>query len=200
MTIRAKTFAIVALGAVCAVQAQAADLGGGTPYVTSNWAGLYAGGTLGYTEVNENVTVTSSLIPGARISLNGSGSQFGLGALVGYNWQHGNQVYGVESDIDLSTGFDYFGTVRGRYGMLAGNWLIYGTGGLAFASSNTSFTGYVIGAGAETKINNHIVAGFEGLYYGLLDETISNGWVTEKVSVDAFTLRGRVTYRFDGLN
>ena len=37
MKIRASVFAGIALGAVCAVQAQAADLGGGSYAVVNNW-------------------------------------------------------------------------------------------------------------------------------------------------------------------
>ena len=62
MKTRASVIAGIALGAVCAVQAQAADLGGGGSYaVVNNWAGAYAGGTLGVMDVNATV---SENIPG----------------------------------------------------------------------------------------------------------------------------------------
>jgi outer membrane immunogenic protein len=202
-------FAGIALSAVCAAQAQAADLGGGIPYaVVNNWAGPYAGGTLGF--VDANATVSVSPTPFGPLSVSGSGSQFGIGLIAGYNWQRGNQVFGIETDIDLPSGFDYFGTLRGRYGIVSGNWLYYGTAGLSFTSaggssgyynySGFSGVGYVVGAGAETKINSHLAAGFEGLYYGFMDDSQNVMGYTIKTSVDAFAVRGRITYQFDGFN
>jgi outer membrane immunogenic protein len=203
MKLRSVCLAGIALGASCAVQAQAADFS--TPYVVANnWAGPYVGGTLGFTDARATVSVSGPL----PISVTGTGSQVGLGFLAGYNWQHGNTVYGIEADADLSSGFDYFGTLRGRYGVLYGNWLVYGTAGLSFASSGTynglgwsygyDNVGYVVGGGAEAKINNHIGWGIEGLYYGLMEDSQTIFGTTVKTSVDAFTVRARLTYRFDG--
>ena len=169
MKIKASVFAGIALGAVCAVQAQAADLGGGSYAVVNNWAGPYVGGTLGF--VDANATVSVSPTPFGTMSVSGSGSQLGIGLIAGYNWQNGNQVFGLETDIDLPSGFDYFGTVRGRYGVVNGNWLYYGTAGLSFTSATGSGyagyngfsgVGYVVGAGAETKINQPAFRRFRG--------------------------------------
>lgn len=210
MKMRASVFAGIALGAVCAVQAQAADLGGGLPYaVANNWAGAYVGGTLGF--IDATSTVSENIPYWGNVSLSGSGSQFGIGILAGYNWQSGNQVYGIEADIALPTGYDYFGTLRGRYGIINGNWLVYGTAGLSFAGASSSanwggynYSGYsnvgwVAGVGAETKINRNLTGGVEALYYGLLDDTQNVMGYTIKTSVDAFAVRGRVTYRIDGI-
>ncbi len=203
MKFRASILAGAALGAACAMQAQAADLGD-VPYaVVNNWAGPYVGGTLGFIDANATVSV-------AGFSVSGSGSQFGIGLLAGYNWQHGNQVFGIETDIDLPSGFDYIGTLRGRYGIVNGNWLLYGTAGLSFAGSGSSSgpgwsysysnVGYVVGAGAETKINSHFTAGFEALYYGFADQSQNIwGW-NVTTSVDAFAVRGRVTYKIGDMN
>ena len=201
---RASIFAFIALGAVCAAQAQAADLGG-TPYaVVNNWAGPYVGGTLGFVDANATVSINGGGFP---MSVSGSGSQFGIGLIAGYNWQSGNQVFGLETDIDLPSGFDYFGTLRGRYGVLNGNWLYYGTAGLSFTSasgsgyagySGFSGLGYIVGAGAETKINSRVTAGFEALYYGFMDNSQSFGGATINTSVDAFAVRGRITYQIGG--
>ena len=69
------------------------------------------------------------------------------GAHAGYNWQAGNIVFGLETDIETTglhgTGFgslgyghrtnaDWLGSLRGRLGYAAGNTLFYGTGGLAY--------------------------------------------------------------------
>ena len=206
MKIRASVFAGIALGAVCAVQAQAADLGGGSYAVVNNWAGPYVGGTLGFVDATSTFSVSPT--PIGPISLSGSGSQFGIGLIAGYNWQNGNQVFGLETDIDLPSGFDYFGTLRGRYGVVNGNWLYYGTAGLSFTSaggssgyynySGFSGIGYIVGAGAETKINSRLAAGFEALYYGFMDDTQNFMGSTITTSVDAFAVRGRITYQIGG--
>jgi opacity protein-like surface antigen len=94
---------------------------------------------------------------------------------------------------------------------VSGNWLYYGTAGLSFASSGSSSwygynyngysnVGYVVGAGAETKINSRLGAGLEALYYGLMDDTQTIMGYTVKTSVDAFAVRARVTYQIDSLN
>ena len=91
-----------------------------------------------------------------------------VGAQAGYNWQlSGNTIAGLETDIQYAhvsgseshvtyddasifgTSFplivnarrtlDWFGTIRGRLGFLATpNWLIYGTGGLAYGGTTAS--------------------------------------------------------------
>lgn len=76
------------------------------------------------------------------------------GAQVGYNWQLGSFVTGVESDLSggpqsamnttlpiaatttavTNTNMNWFGTVRGRLGWAIGPVLLYGTGGLAYGN------------------------------------------------------------------
>jgi outer membrane immunogenic protein len=142
--------------------------------LASTWVGPYLGGTLGYEwgTVNNNPTRPS-------------GVEGGLEA--GFNWQHGNFVYGGEADINLSGAEDtfapwqfsnpWFGTVRGRGGVAIGNVLIYGTAGLAYGSltattpgnlseTHTSF-GWVAGAGAEVGFAPHWSAKAEWLYLDL---------------------------------
>jgi outer membrane immunogenic protein len=87
------------------------------------------------------------------------------GGQIGYNWQLPTQwVIGLETDLQgsgikgadsqtrsppffdsTSTGvtksIDWFGTVRGRVGFLVTpQWLLYGTGGLAYGETKSSFT------------------------------------------------------------
>jgi opacity protein-like surface antigen len=68
------------------------------------------------------------------------------GDQIGYNWQRDRFIFGVEGDLQASdinasndvafgnatTDIDWFSTVRGRVGIAAGPWLLYGTGGVAF--------------------------------------------------------------------
>jgi outer membrane immunogenic protein len=87
------------------------------------------------------------------------------GGQIGYNWQLPSQwLIGLEADLQgsgikgsasqtlspalfdmTSTGvtksIDWFGTVRGRVGFLVTpQWLLYGTGGLAYGETKSSFT------------------------------------------------------------
>ena len=76
---------------------------------------------------------------------------------LGYNWQNGQLVYGIETDIQLSGADDtrwvdkihqpWFGTLRGRGGFTFNNVLIYGTVGLAYGG----LRGEVIGGATESK-------------------------------------------------
>ena len=123
-------------------------------------------------------------------------SGFMGGGQIGYNLQIGRFVSGVEADFDYtglrntrSTGTfglpacgapceitqyystDWLATFRGRLGLTTGDWLFYGTGGLALArvrysdtfnlpgavsagSYNGVRTGWVLGAGAEWALNS----------------------------------------------
>jgi outer membrane immunogenic protein len=114
------------------------------------------------------------------------------GGQIGYNWQLPSQwLVGLETDLQgsgikgsasqtlsppfvsmTSTGvtksIDWFGTVRGRIGFLVTpQWLLYGTGGLAYGETKSSFTttdltfGCMPGAGAcATGASSGVRAGW----------------------------------------
>jgi outer membrane immunogenic protein len=81
------------------------------------------------------------------------------GVQIGYNFQSGNFVYGLEADFGLSTakktqttftggynwstdtGIDAFGTARLRLGYAFDRAMVYGTGGLAYAKVRDSLQG-----------------------------------------------------------
>jgi outer membrane immunogenic protein len=149
-----------------------------TPYVQS-WTGFYIGVNGGYAWSNhsDKFALASSAFPG--IDPQGG---FG-GGQIGYNWQSGNFVFGVEADIQGSgiedeardsagnvfkSRLDYFGTVRGRLGYAFGPSLLYATGGFAYGGITndaiahkgpTPFEfsgtaiGHAIGGGYEYKFN-----------------------------------------------
>lgn len=102
-----------------------------------------------------------------------SGVAFAGGGQVGYNWQTGPLVLGLETDINyrgasnnsnggffnssLNTGSGYFGTARARVGYAIDRLLIYGTGGLAYGA--VKFPGSAFGVGpagamALTRLDN----------------------------------------------
>jgi len=75
------------------------------------------------------------------------------GGFLGYNWQSGNAVFGIEAGLN-GTGFDghtdclnvadckreleYYGTVTGRLGYAVNNFMFYGFGGIAWGDVETN--------------------------------------------------------------
>ena len=133
-----------------------------------SWAGFYLGGYIGGTWGDPNVltsdsltfvTNTSTTAGGVSPAVSSKGT-FG-GFQLGYNWQSGPLVYGLETDLSVirlqsttiappililgngqrfsninasgTASIDWFGTVRGRLGYAWNGVLVYGTGGLAYA-------------------------------------------------------------------
>jgi len=130
------------------------------------WTGFYVGGNIGWGWGKDQDVVVRETIGGAPFI---SGTWPGVGTFgnlgmdgvfgggqVGYNWQTGIWVLGIEADIQASdingsagatlpyisgantisittTGkLDWFGTVRARAGITWDRALIYATGGVAF--------------------------------------------------------------------
>jgi outer membrane immunogenic protein len=89
------------------------------------------------------------------------------GLYTGYNYQIGNAVLGVETDIEganLNGGFldtvvggagttqlDWQGSLRGRLGFAADRVMVYGTGGLAYADISHTYTNLVTGVAETTS-------------------------------------------------
>ncbi|MBV8700784.1 MAG: carbohydrate porin [Bradyrhizobium sp.] len=132
--------------------AGAADLPVKAPAMRAifDWTGFYVGAHAGYGRGTSNAVLidpTMTAGPGVASGLIG-------GVQAGYNHRFQSGVLlGVEGDITfpsyfisnsivsllasprstVTEGLDYVGTVRGRVGYTAGSWLVYATGGLAFA-------------------------------------------------------------------
>jgi len=141
------------------------------------WTGFYAGLQGGYGWGSSSGTQTIGGGPAPEVPYSISPRGFIGGAHAGYNHQLNNVVLGIEGDIEaahidgMSTvdGFgatrffnvtaDTLASVRGRVGWTANNWLVYGTGGVAFGHVTTPplsqldgwRTGWTAGAGAERK-------------------------------------------------
>ncbi len=204
MRLALSTVALVA----CTSLASAADLGGPYGYDGSikdgpyaapayNWSGLYFGGHTGLatgewdgrTQGGNDAQPTSGGYLDPHKTLDGDG--WLGGAQVGYNWQHGSLVFGVEADIswtdldghwdgvtddDGSTsewdkGYDisleYFGTARIRVGYAGGRFMPYITGGFAWAKTS----GDISSAYYNQNGTNYV-----GTSYASVDET-HTGWV-----------------------
>jgi outer membrane immunogenic protein len=133
------------------------------PYVGVNWSGLYVGINGGGAW---NETHSSDLVDPA--------GGFG-GGQIGYNFQRGNIVFGIEADFQGAgisdkdafgdkSNLNWFGTARGRLGYAFGSALLYGTGGFAYGnvkntvtgpggfSASETQTGWVAGGGLEYKL------------------------------------------------
>jgi outer membrane immunogenic protein len=126
-------------------------------YVPPNtWAGFYVGINGGYAWNASGNTVSyndggAGFIGGADQSTRSQPSGGFGGGQIGYNFQSGSLVYGLETDFqggDINSRVagatangnpfnerervDWFGTVRGRIGYAFGSTLFYGTGGFAY--------------------------------------------------------------------
>jgi outer membrane immunogenic protein len=121
---------------------------------TYSWAGFYAGinGGYGWTGDNGSIGYGGGIFDGDSSGRAQPQGGFG-GGQIGYNFQSGSIVYGVETDFQgsgisdrvtgttaLGNGFtsresiDWFGTVRARLGYSFGRVLVYGTGGFAYGN------------------------------------------------------------------
>src|SRR5512137_1484801 len=128
------------------------------------WSGFYAGVNAGYGDVFD--------APGG---LDISGGL--LGFHLGYNYQIGSAVLGVEGDYmgswmeDGPFAVDDIASIRARAGYTFGNTLLYGTLGYAWADASSlgsdSFDGLVLGAGLDYKFSQNWSARVEGLQYWL---------------------------------
>src|SRR5262245_42890924 len=164
ITLGVGAFALAAM----TLPAAAADLGArpiakapvAAPVAVYNWSGFYIGGHVGglwsdkdWTEVT-NPAVTRNL---------GSNevSGFLAGGQIGFNWQVGAWVFGIEGQaswtdassdhacrtsvfsgtlVTCSTDINWVGTVAGRIGYAFNNVLLYAKGGAAFADEDFTMT------------------------------------------------------------
>jgi outer membrane immunogenic protein len=120
------------------------------------WRGFYLGAHLGGTWGSSEATDA-----GGTTTLNDSWSASPSGVVaggtLGYNWQLGPMIYGIEGDLgylglagsggyyvpfgyDASTTTDtgFYLTMRGRLGVLVNGWMLYFTGGYLGADTTVS--------------------------------------------------------------
>jgi outer membrane immunogenic protein len=213
------------------------DWGNSDPTTTVAHIGDYLG-TCG--------TVCSDTVNAAgRQRLNTNGFTGGIHG--GYNWQFNNIVVGIEADFEYfrsagstsvtlvafgtysetihsSVSTDWLFTLRPRLGLAVGNWLLYGTGGLAvtklkanwgYSDSNTAGgrenasasetkTGWVAGGGIEAALPGNWVIGGEYLYvhFGSVSSSgniiyVSNDDVlNHSADLNANIVRARLSKKF----
>jgi outer membrane immunogenic protein len=206
-----------------------------------DWTGFYVGGNLGGGWAN----VRTDFGAGGATFATGNDSLSGVlgGLQLGYNWQTGPAVFGLEADFQYSgvSGqldaptcpaavcgvattasikhkLPWFGTVRGRVGYAQDTWMIYGTGGWAYARLDTDASatagavsatlsrsenrsGWVLGGGIEVAFSRSWTAKAEYLYmdYGRRSDTLTFTGIppismTSRISENV--VRAGVNYRF----
>jgi outer membrane immunogenic protein len=176
----------VALAAVSALlamsmTANAADVGPGAPacvpppiYVPPpfSWTGFYGGANLGATWGQGQFT--DNLF---GLSFGNSGA-FIAGGQLGFNYQFGILVVGVEGDgdvvantnngvlvpgigtVQVITNDRWIATLAGRFGVTYDRWLFYGKAGSGWVGNNAlTFTNYATGA-SVTSPNNGTNSGW----------------------------------------
>jgi outer membrane immunogenic protein len=168
------------------------------PISVYNWTGFYVGAQLGGAWSNASWT---DPVSGLGDSVNGSG--FIGGGQIGYNYQIGPWVLGLEgdfagtnlhgSDTDIAgfthgTSTDWTSTVTGRLGYAVSRVLFYAKGGAAFANERNTVTspfgtasvtsastpaGWTAGAGIEYAIDPKWSARVEYDYLGFGSQGVS---------------------------
>jgi outer membrane immunogenic protein len=126
-----------------------------------SWTGFYVGANAGWGWTSGDGTITLGGAPG---SFSSSADGFLGGAQLGYNWQAGNLVYGLEADFQGGTGkgdinttagaatiastakVPWFSTFRGRLGYAFDRSMIYATGGAVYGKSTLEGTVSTTGA------------------------------------------------------
>jgi len=228
--------------ALCSSFAMAADIPVKAPMRPApdpayNWSGFYVGANAGYSAGRAEIDYTTPFV-----TLERTARPFGFigGGQIGYNWQNGPWLYGVEADLAYRRGSKrstflfpgtvpstagepfgsitgdnavfrsqqgWLGTTRGRVGQAWSNWLVYGTGGLAFGSTRHSVTetlaapdqasfrtvsdrdqsvGWTAGAGAQVGLGQWSL-GLEYLYVDLGKAKVTQPATTNLVVFPADT-------------
>jgi outer membrane immunogenic protein len=184
-----------------------------------NWTGFYVGVNAGYGWGNSNWDVPASFTVKPKGWL--------FGGTVGYNYQVGSMVYGVEGDFDWSdvkatatcgafaceTRQRWLGTARGRLGYAVDRFLPYITGGVAMASiqannndpaapgGSATRTGWTLGGGVEYAFIGNWTAKLEYLYVDLGSfncTTCFAGATTNNISFKENIVRAGINYKFSG--
>jgi len=200
---------------------------------TRDWAGVY--GRMSTAQPWNGVTNDGTLHGAPFTSGAGNPDNFIGGGQFGFNIQKGPLVFGLEADITVRRGLDYtvyfapsaldklglggekgwVGTLRPHAGVTVDNWLLYGTGGVAYSSVKPNEAGAAQpGQGTDVKTGWTLGGGIEyagtrwslGLEYLYADFGKKNANQTAQGGLPApsgtspdqsHLWRGRFNYNFD---
>jgi len=164
------TVATISSGFAADLPAKAPMYSPPPPAIGYNWTGFYVGFNVGYGwgEVDDRVNPLPSpaAFNAAPFTVRSSPDGFLGGIQLGYNWQSGSFVYGLEADFQgagikdtgvrtplataagvpmagwnsrVTAEVDWFGTIRARLGFTPiPELLVYGTGGFAYGDVKVS--------------------------------------------------------------
>jgi len=178
-----------------------------------NWTGPYVGATIG------GGFGTANTKSGGRSHDIGMNGVVG-GAYAGYNYQvtpnflvggEGDFLFsGQEGDSRFSGArikqrAEWLASIRARAGVTFDRFLVYGTGGVAFAGLETEApggsktknkVGWTIGAGAEYAITDNIIGRLDYQYASFGDDTTRIGGRSVKSNFDNNVVKVGVAYKF----
>ena len=157
-----------------------------------NWTGLYVGGQIGGVWAHDSGSIVN---PGIPVAINVPFAIDASGVIggghIGYNWQFGQWVLGVEGSADwtnlnkdsivgvcplfcafTNTKSDWRGSARGRAGWAFDRFLVYATGGWAVAHITNTYNTTPFGGGfaSISRTQNGWTAG------GGIDYAIDKNW------------------------
>jgi outer membrane immunogenic protein len=210
-----------------------------------SWTGWYIGGNAGYGwGENTNASVFTDYGWDSPPNPNTKPKGFIGGGQIGYDWQVTNWVFGLVADFQgtdikdsnttfgfapdgvtpqvksLSEKLDFLGTVRGRLGWAANNWLFYGSGGLAYgdvrsalnfdeptttdfaaASRSETRVGWAAGGGINYAWTPNWIVGVDYLHYDLGHTSIDTfdsfgNFLSVRQRVEGDIVRGVINYKF----
>jgi outer membrane immunogenic protein len=185
----------------------------------ASFQGFYLGGNGGFayhdhTWNDRDAWARNEVDLALPASVEGTDNGWTAGVQGGYNWQSGCTLFGFETDwnwadldssifstdgqpgaaldkLTVKSELSWFGTVRGRAGVVVDNVLLYTTGGLAYARTKGSWTtenilaggplvetfstsetrwGWVAGGGTEWAVGSNITIKSEALYMQFEDQ------------------------------
>jgi len=214
---------------------------------TGCYIGGNLGGKWGDFSGDVNVTSVPVVLPnGAVIAFsdnnNGNNGSFMGGGQIGCQWQVGNWVWGIEGDGDatnlkrdfvfLNDVFPFVAgdafrfennwqaSVRGRLGYAFDRWMVYATGGVAFANLEATaalvglpifqvdktLTGWTIGGGFEYAFTNNFSLGVEYRFSKFDTDQFGFGPTVLPLAINGFIansdletheVTARLNYRFN---
>ncbi|WP_036286491.1 outer membrane protein [Methylosinus sp. PW1] len=163
-----------------------APTGARGPLLRESWTGAHIG-------AHGGVAWASTKFSDSNSSTDGVGGAGGVGGvLLGYDYQYGRSVFGLEVDgsaggarstssqvfppTSAQTAYEWDYSIRARAGHLFGDTLLFGTAGwsqtygrlttvgLFGTSASHAFTGFQLGGGMETMLTEHVGARLEYLH------------------------------------
>lgn len=183
------------------------------------WTGFYVGAHGGLLR-GDNDVLHSLGTDAVKADGTTGGLQIGYWAPLSPNWLYGfeadlsfSNADGLENVNGITTSVDRFGTARTRLGYANGSWLIFASGGLAWARASAenipfslgtlntkqSFYGWAAGVGVEYALSQRWSARAEYLYVDLGSNTTNLFGDVTRLEPSFSTFRVGLNYRLGAL-